>query len=100
MIDSNPAMRVATDLIAVVIRTVDQLIVGHLHGMGKKRLKDQLNHNSERYTAVTQARVYDASGRQLLYEARFLFLAHEHIVTVTPQEAIAGGQPPWFQGEA
>jgi hypothetical protein len=101
MIESNPAMKVPTDMIGVVIRTTDQLIVGYLHASPKKRLKDQLNHNSERYSAITQARVYDPSRRQFLYEVKFLLLANEHIVTVTPQDALLPEpEPHWFLAPA
>lgn len=83
---------VAKETIEAVVRTSDQIIVGRLHARPQKRLKDELN-VTDRFIAVTGARVYDVARAQLVYEAEFLLVAHAHIVTVTPLAAITRSSP-------
>jgi hypothetical protein len=98
-VDEAPRpLRIPTERIEAVIRTGDQLIVGRLHAEPGKRLKDEMNHTSTRFIAITDARVYDAAGRALLYESDFLLLANDHIVSVTPRDSVTGGQAPWTEG--
>jgi hypothetical protein len=89
-------LHVPTERIEALVRTADQLIVGRLHAEPGKRLKDEMNHISTRFIAITEARVYDATGKELLYETEFLLIANDHIVTVTPQPSVTAGRPPWF----
>lgn len=84
--------RVAKETIGVVVRTADLLIVGQIHVQPNKRLKDELNLTSERFIALTEARVYDAAGTRLSHEAGFVLVANAHIVSMTPLDAISG--PP------
>ena len=84
-----------TDRIEALVRTSDQLIVGRVHAEPGKRLKDEMNHSSTRFIAITDARVYDAAGRELLYKTDFLLVANSHIVSVTPRQSITAGQAPW-----
>ena len=88
-------LRVPTDRIEALVRTSDQLIVGRLHAEPGKRLKDEMNHSSTRFIAITDARVYDAAGRELLYKTDFVLVANSHIVSVTPRQSITAGQAPW-----
>jgi uncharacterized protein DUF6812 len=98
-VDEAPRpLRVPTERIEALIRTHDQLIVGRLHAQPGKRLKDEMNTDSTRFIAITDARVYDAAGRELLYEAAFLLLANDHIVSVTPRESVTAGEAPWGKG--
>jgi uncharacterized protein DUF6812 len=92
-------LRVPTERIEAFIRMRDQIVMGRLHAEPGKRLKDEMNHTSTRFIAITDARVYDTSG-QLLYETAFLLLANEHIVSVTPRGSVTAGQPPWFEPAA
>jgi uncharacterized protein DUF6812 len=97
-VDATPRpLYVPTERIEAVIRTGDQLIVGRLHAEPGKRLKDEMNHISTRFIAITDARVYDAAGLELLYEADFLLLANDHIVSVTPRQSVTGGLAPWTE---
>jgi hypothetical protein len=104
-VDEAPRpLRIPTEQIEVLIRTKDQLILGNVHsrhGGGPsqpgKRLKDEMNSDSARFIAITDARVYDATGRQLLYEANFLLLANEHIVSVTPRSSLTASPLPWLE---
>jgi hypothetical protein len=86
---------VPTQTTAAAVRTVDQLIIGLLHARPQKRLKDELNANSDRYVAVTAARVYDAAGSRLLYESAVVLLANDHVVSVTPLAAVRQGEAAW-----
>jgi hypothetical protein len=97
-VDQAPRpLRIPTERIEAVIRTGDQLIVGRLHAEPGKRLKDEMNHTSTRFIAITDARVYDAAGGALLYQSDFLLLANDHIVSVTPRESVTAGQAPWTE---
>jgi hypothetical protein len=93
-------LRIPTDRIEALVRTSDQLIVGRLHAQPGKRLKDEMNHISTRFIAITDARVYDAARGELLYETKFLLVANDHIVSVTPQESVTAGRPPFFESSA
>ena len=86
---------VPTQTTAAAVRTIDQLVVGLLHARPQKRLKDELNGNSDLYLAVTAARVYDIAGTRLLYEAAVVLLASAHIISVTPLAAVRPGEAAW-----
>jgi hypothetical protein len=92
---SSRPLYVPTQTTAAAIRTHDQLVIGLLHARPQKRLKDELNANSEPYIAVTAARVYDSAGSRLLYEAAVVLLAGEHIVSVTPLAAVRPTEGAW-----
>ena len=97
MDDTPRPLRVPTDRIEALVRTGDQLIVGRLHAEPGKRLKDEMNHSSTRFIAITDARVYDAAGGQLLYKTDFVLVANSHIVSVTPRQSVTSGQAPWSE---
>jgi hypothetical protein len=88
--------RVAKDTLPALIRTADQLIVGHVYVRPDKRLKDDLNEDASRFLPVTDARVYNAADETLLYHSAFLLEAYRHIVMISPVEALADVRPaPW-----
>jgi len=89
------ALFVPTQTCAVAIRTADQLLVGLLHARPHKRLKDELNGNSDHYLALTAAKVYDGAGTRLLYESSVVLLDSASIVTVTPLSAVAKTEAAW-----
>jgi len=100
MDDANPTARplfVPTQTTAVAVRTPDQLVIGLMHARPQKRLKDELNGNSDRYIAITAARVYDAAGTRLLYESAVVLLASDHILSVTPLAAVRHGEAGWAE---
>ncbi len=97
--DANP-LRIRKESVAVVLRMPDELIVGQLHVDPQKRLKDELNITRDRYVAVTAARVYDAAGSRLLHETTLMLVSTEHVMTVTPLDAIPEGcDAAWFRAE-
>lgn len=79
---------VPTETMAVAVRTPDQLLVGFLHSRPQKRLKDELNGNSDHFLALTAVRDYDGAGSRLLYESSVVLLDSGSIVSVTPLNAI------------
>jgi len=95
--EAQRPLRVPTERIEALIRAGDQLIVGRLHSEPGKRLKDEVNQTSTRFIAITDARVYDAASRELLYATDFLLLANGHIVSVTPRQSVTAGQAPWSE---
>lgn len=88
--------RVAKDTLPALIRTVDQVIIGHVYVRPEKRLKDDLNEDVSRFLPVTDARVYDAADESLLYHSSFLLVAYQHIVMISPLDAMEDVRPvPW-----
>jgi hypothetical protein len=80
--------RISKDSFNAFIRTADQLLVGRLHTRPERRLTDELNADQGRFVPITNVRVYDASGRTLLYETEFLLINQQHIITLGPLEAL------------
>ena len=94
--EASRPFRVPTERIEAVVRTSVQVVVGRLHAEPGKRLKDEMNHTSMWFIAVTDARVYDPGGA-FLYETAFLLVANEHIVSITPRQSLTAGQLPWCE---
>jgi hypothetical protein len=86
---------VPTQKVAVAVRAGDQLLVGFLHARPHKRLKDELNGNSDHFVALTRARVYDGAGSRLLYESSVVLLDGASIVSVTPLSAVGPAAGAW-----
>lgn len=88
--------RVAKDTLPALIRTADQVIVGHVYVRPEKRIKDDLSEDTSRFLPVTDARVYDATSETLLYHSAFLLVAYQHIVMLSPLDALAEVRAvPW-----
>jgi len=98
LMQDKPTQRplfVPTETIAVAVRTPDQLLVGFLHSRPQKRLKDELNGNSDHFLALTAVRDYDGAGSRLLYESSVVLLDSGSIVSVTPLNAIGPTAAAW-----
>jgi hypothetical protein len=80
---SDNIQKIATK---VVIHTTDDVIIGDLHLRPRLRLIDELI-SGDPYLAVTNAIVYDKSGR-VRFKTQFLTINREHIVLVIPWEDI------------
>jgi len=92
--------RVAKDTLPAFIRTADQVIVGHVYVRPEKRLKDDLSEDSSRFLPVTDARVYNAADEKLLYHSSFLLVAYQHIIMLSPVDALEDVRPvPWQLAE-
>jgi hypothetical protein len=81
--------RVAKDTLIACIRLHDSIIVGNIYIRPEQRLKDNLNDDSSRFLPITNARVYDSSGNELLYRSSLLLIAYDHIMTLSPVDAIS-----------
>lgn len=93
--------RVVKDTLNAFIRTTDQVIIGHIHVRPETRLKDDLNDDSSRFLAVTDARIYDATNETLLYHTGLLLVAYAHITMIGPLEAFRDFRPvPWQTPDA
>ena len=93
--------RVAKDTLPALVRTADQVIVGHVYVRPDKRLKDDLSEDPSRFLPITDARVYNASDETLLYHSSFLLVAYQHIIMISPLDALADiRSTPWQSVEA
>lgn len=72
-----------------VIQTTAHLIRGNVHVRQGERLKNELE-NSEKFTAVTDATVYDYEGK-VVFTGRFLAVRRDQIVWVMPEDQDAEG---------
>jgi len=90
--DARAPFRLAKETMPVVVRAGDQLIVGELHVMPHKRLKDELNITKDAFIALTDARVYDKDGACLLFAAGVVMVSMAQVVCVAPLSAI---KEPW-----
>jgi hypothetical protein len=89
--------RITKDVLAAVVRTTDQIIVGHVHVRPEHRLKDELDGDRSRFLAMTEASVYAAEGDVLLYRTHFLLVAYQHMITITPIDALSDTHTaPWL----
>lgn len=80
--------RVAKDSLAALIRTNDQLIIGQIYVRPERRLKDEMNADTSRFLPVTNARVFHPMTDALLFETTFLLVAFQHIVMISPLDAM------------
>ncbi|NJN16002.1 MAG: hypothetical protein HC822_06790 [Oscillochloris sp.] len=71
-----------------VIHTAYNLVIGTIHIHPERRVKDELNHDAERFLAITDAVVYTIDGSMLLYTSEFILLAYAQIVAVVPLDAL------------
>jgi hypothetical protein len=90
--EARAPFRLVKETMPVVVRAGDQLIVGELHVMPNKRLKDELNITKDPFIALTDARVYDAQGARLLFAAAVVMVSTSQIVCVAPLSAV---KEPW-----
>lgn len=65
-----------------VIQTATHLIRGNVYVRQGERLKDQLE-TDERFTAVTDAKVYDKEG-SVVFSGPFLAIRRDQIVWIMP----------------
>ena len=99
--EARAPFRLAKETMPVVVRAGDQLIVGELHVMPNKRLKDELNITKDAFIALTDARVYEAEGARLLFAAAVVMVSMSQIVCVAPLSAIKEAwDVAWLPGTA
>ena len=99
--EARAPFRLAKETMPVVVRAGDQLVVGELHVMPNKRLKDELNITKDAFIALTDARVYEAEGTRLLFAAAVVMVSMSQIVCVAPLSAIKEAwDVAWLPGTA
>lgn len=87
-------------MLALVRTTADEAIIGYLYVRPDKRLKDEINEDPSRFLPVTDARVYHAHTDAFIMHTSFLLVAYQHIISISPIEAITGSRPaPWMNDE-
>jgi hypothetical protein len=69
--------------VPVVVRTNHHFVIGTYHSRPAIRLIDDLI-NVERFLALTEATVFDESGR-LCYRAKFISISREHVEWIIPK---------------
>jgi hypothetical protein len=82
--------RVPTDAVPVIIQAERTRIEGRVHVRSGGRIKDELN-KPEQFLAVTDAIVFDASGK-FLYEVEFLAVNRDHVIWIIPEAEIVSDQ--------
>jgi hypothetical protein len=83
--------RIAKDALYAMVRTLDERVVGYIYVRPDRRLKDEMNEDHSRFLPITDARVYRVSDDTMIYHAGFTLIAYDHIISVTPIEAVADG---------
>lgn len=80
--------RVRKETMACVIQTVTHRLRGHIFKLPENRIIDDFNNRAERFIAVTEAEILDASD-QVIARSEFLMLHKDHVVWVLPAENTA-----------
>ena len=78
--------------VAVIIQTTSNRILGNIHVRPEERIKDELD-RPEPTLAITNASIYDSTGKSLIYKTQFLAIQKNNLVWVLPEnEKIPGNQ--------
>ncbi|MHB0923177.1 MAG: DUF6812 domain-containing protein [Bellilinea sp.] len=77
--------------VKVILQTATNRIVGLMHVRPGDRLKDALV-TSDHFLAVTDARIYDVNGTQLIYHTNFIAVNLHQILWVSPEEELLTGE--------
>lgn len=82
---------VTKEPVDVVIQTPTSCIHGRVHVRPEDRLKDELDRTTA-FLAVTQAKIFDREGKNLLYESNFVAVNISSIEWVLPQSELKGNK--------
>jgi hypothetical protein len=77
---------VSKDAFPVLVQTLTHRIRGNFHVHPGKRFKDEIN-TAEKFNAITDARVFDHSGKEL-YRTKFLALNQDQIIWIIPEDEL------------
>jgi len=72
------------DRVQVVIATSIYRIEGEMHVLAGSRLTDALNSKAKDFFAITDAKVFDLNGNELLYEPSYLAVSRDAIALIFP----------------
>jgi len=75
---------VSKEAVPVTIQTLTHRVHGRIHLRPGERMKDEIN-QSELFLAVTEATIYDFSGK-ILAQGEFLAINREHVVWILPDD--------------
>ncbi|MFM8321468.1 MAG: hypothetical protein ACKOC5_11185 [Chloroflexota bacterium] len=78
---------VSKEAVAVIIQTAAGRVQGSIHIRPGERLKDAIN-QTEPFFAVTDATVFDLSGKEL-YRTDFLAVHREQIIWLLPEDQVS-----------
>ena len=78
---------VTKEPVDVVIQTASSCIYGRVHVRPEDRLKDELDRTTA-FLAVTQAKIFDRDGNNLLYESNFVAVNVTRIEWILPQSEL------------
>jgi len=79
--------------IPVLIKTTTGLIHGHIFLRPEQRIKDEMN-SGEQFLAVTDAEVFAADDKTVLYHSEFLTLNKGFVIWLRPDEEPLDEAPP------
>lgn len=82
---------VTKEPVDVVIQTPTSCIYGRVHVRPEDRLKDELDRTTA-FLAVTQAKIFDREGKNLMYECAFVAVNVANIEWVLPQSELKQNQ--------
>ncbi len=71
---------VSKEQVSAIIGTSGEKIEGMIHKIPQNRLLDMLNHDSEPFIPISQARVYCKTTGKLMFETDFIAVNKSHIV--------------------
>ena len=72
--------------VAVIIHTIHNTVVGEIYLRPRRRLIDEIN-RTDRFIVVTNALIYDLSGKASL-QTHFTAVNRDHIISVVPKDEI------------
>lgn len=84
MVTANPSgfrPQINTTPYSVMVQTVHNRISGTLHARENERIKDALN-AKDTFLALTNVRIFDMNGEQLLHTVDFLAINTANIIWV------------------
>lgn len=73
---------VKKEKIDAIIRTPSENIQGTIFKIPHTRLLDMLNHESEGFIPVSDAKVFNVNTGKLMFEAEFLAVNKNHVVVI------------------
>jgi len=82
---------VTTSPLKVILQTGANRIVGLMHVRQGDRLKDALV-TAENFLAVTDAKVFDVNGTNVVYNTNFIAINLHQILWVVPEEELLTGE--------
>ena len=74
--------KIEKEKIHAVIRTSYEKIEGYIYKLPQNRLLDMLNHGSENFIPVSNAKLFNVQTGKFLFETDFLAVNKKHIVVI------------------